>query len=109
MRSVLSEQDKDGKTAIVRKLVSHMESLGATGEEATPSDKAVSGMLSGISCFTLDVVDLQGINKMSQNKSSADLQGVLSGLSTLGNHSLARKIREANEDKLAPSTGGVIV
>ena len=64
------------------------------------SDKKLKAMLRAIVGFRIDITDISGQSKLSQNKSEEDRQSVIEGLSSMqehASHRIAKMIKEGIE------------
>ena len=91
-------------------LVEQLDALSAAQEatllpklpwtRAKMSPGRFDAMLPAITAFELRIADLRGTTKLSQNKSAADIAGVIAGLEGAGKAHPALLVRRANAGKL---------
>jgi transcriptional regulator len=80
--------------SVVSRLTRYFEGPGAEAWEPGRLDPAaLEGLLRGIVCFRLHIVDIQAKHKLSQNRSTADRQGVIRHLAS-GDSESARAVAE---------------
>lgn len=69
--------------------------------EDAPAD-FIAGMCRAIVGIELEISSIEAKAKLSQNKSPEDVAGVVAGLRSLGDHSVADAVERANRDKQWP-------
>lgn len=78
----------------------HMERGRETPWSAADApDSYIEQLSNAIVGITIDVADIQGVWKLSQNKSSADLAGVMNGLGTDGDRSITQAMKTLARQK----------
>lgn len=90
-------EDGEALLAIVRDLTEHHEAgLPAPWRVSDAPADFIAGMLRGIIGFELEIADLQGKWKLSQNRSPADIAGGIAGLRGQGADGLADAMEETS-------------
>ena len=87
---VVAPREIEGADALrngMHAMVAHFET--APGIESVATPETVTGMLRGIRGFRLEVRSREGVFKLSQNRSTADREGVIEGLTARGGEDAA--------------------
>jgi transcriptional regulator len=69
--------------------------VGENWTRAKMEPRRFEAMLGAITAFELEIRDLRGTRKVSQNKGDADVAGVLRGMDANGAHAMADLVRSA--------------
>jgi transcriptional regulator len=93
-------EDEHGKTKALEQMIMFYEKDYLQQWKTLP-DKFKSGMMRGIVAFELEVSDLQGQKKLSQNKTAAERQRIVEQLER-SNHTVEKDLAKYIQDTIKP-------